>query len=1016
MAEPARQRPRLYSIPPSAPFLETLARAILSGDLPHPGGAAPDPFDLPSTTIYLPTRRAARGLREAFLAAAGGKTLLLPQIRALGDPEEETLLFSAELDDGEGVAGKPAISNLQRRFALMQLIFAWERSLPKEPDRPPGITPAQASHLADDLGRFMDEVGREEADLSDLEALVPEDLAGHWAQTIDFLTIVTEHWPNFLDENGLVSPAERRRILMDQEAARLEAIGDAPVIAAGSTGTVPATARLLQTISTLPNGAVVLPGLDFSLDDESWEALGRHPEHPQAGMWELLRRLELERSEVATVPGADADDVQSARLRLVSEVLRPAETTERWQALAGDGGIADALQGISLIEAPGPQDEAEAIALILRHAVEEPDRKAALITPDRALARRVAARVRQFGLAIDDSAGTPVTRTVPGAFLSLVLEAAHADFAPAELMALLKHPLTRLGRSAGAMRMVARLLERAAFRDVYLGQGFAGIRAAATTEPERPHAARRLKGEEIERVLALVDELEAAFSPLATLGKAASASAYAEAHAAAAEALAMDETGSSDRLWMGDAGEALSVFLRDLMAEGGGTSLRAADYPAFYRSLLSGQVVRPARGAHPRLFIWGPLEARLQQTDVVILGGLNEGTWPKPQEPGPWLNRAMREALGLPAPERRVGLSAHDFAQSLGANRIYLTRSLKVDGVPTVPSRWVQRLTALTRAISAGDGLRPTDPWTAWAKMRDHVDGFAPVAQPAPRPPVDARPRRLSVSRIERWIANPYDVYARDILRLEPLPPLGQTADAALRGKVVHAALSIFAERYPDRLPENISGTLTGIADELFAGLGGAARIEAFWRPHFENFARWFAETEPLRREGAIEIVSEVRGALRLDALDFELTARADRIDILDDGTLAIYDYKTGSPPAPSAVDGMHAPQLPLEAAIARLAGFGEIGPRPVSALRYIQASGRRDGGEEREAGQQTPDALADEAMAALAGLVKEFDDAARAYEAMRRSGTYFGGAYRYDDFAQLARVDEWGNAGGEGE
>jgi ATP-dependent helicase/nuclease subunit B len=1016
VAEASGQRPRLYSIPPSAPFLETLARAILAGDLPHKGGSAPDPFDLPAMTIYLPTRRAARGLREAFLAAGGGKTLLLPQIRALGDPEEETLLFTAELDEGEGIAGKPAISNLKRRFALMRLILAWEKSLPRDADRPPPITPAQASHLAEDLGRFMDEIGREEADLSELEALVPEDLAGHWAQTIDFLKIVTEHWPNFLDENGLVSPAERRRLLMDQERERLAAIGDAPVIAAGSTGTVPATARLLQTIATLPNGAVVLPGLDTSLDEESWDALGRHPEHPQAGMWELLRRLEVERSDVGIVAGAEPDPTGHARLRLISEVLRPAETTDRWQALPGDEEIAAALKGVSLIEAPGPQDEAEAIALILRSVVEEPEKQAALVTPDRAMARRVAARVREFGLAIDDSAGTPVTRTVPGAFLSLVLEAADADFAPPELMALLKHPLTRLGRSAGTMRTVARLLERAAFRDVYLGEGFAGIRAAVTTEPDRPHAARRLKGEEIAKVRALVDELEAAFAPLTSVGREAIAAAFAEAHAAAAEALARDESGASDRLWIGDAGEALSVFLRDLIAEGGETRLRAADYPAFYRSLLAGQVVRPARGAHPRLFIWGPLEARLQKTDVVILGGLNEGTWPKLQEPGPWLNRTMRAALGLPAPERRIGLSAHDFAQSLGADRIYLTRSLKVDGVPTVPSRWVQRLTALTEAIAAGDALKPDAPWTAWAKMRDYVEDFSPVGQPAPCPPVAARPRKLSVSRIERWIANPYDIYARDILRLEKLPPLGQAADAALRGKVVHAALSIFAERYPDRLPDDIAGTLIGIADELFAGLGGAPRIEAFWRPHFENFARWFAETEPMRRKGVTEIVSEVRGALRLEALDFELTARADRIDLLKDGTLAIYDYKTGNPPVAKAVDGMHAPQLPLEAAIARLSGFGELGPRPVSALRYIQASGRRDGGEEREAGSQDAETLAQDAITALAGLVKEYDDEARAYEAMRRSGTHFGSAYRYDDYAQLARVDEWGNAGGEGE
>ena len=271
--------PRLYTIPPSAPFLTILARALLNGDLPLPGGERPDPLTLPLTTIYLPTRRAARALREAFLAESGGQALLLPRINALGHADEDAaLIFGAEdAEGGDGAPGAPAIDPLPRRLALMKLILAWGRA-PAPAATEAEIeairwvsTPGQASSLAADLARLMDFVESEEVDFTALDRLVPEDLASHWEATTQFLKIVTEHWPQFLQDNALVSPVTRRNLLMAGETARLAQGPDHPVIAAGSTGTVPATARLLETIARLPNGAVVLPGLDLDLDDESWE-------------------------------------------------------------------------------------------------------------------------------------------------------------------------------------------------------------------------------------------------------------------------------------------------------------------------------------------------------------------------------------------------------------------------------------------------------------------------------------------------------------------------------------------------------------------------------------------------------------------------------------------------------------------------------------------------------------------------------------------------------------------------
>ena len=1025
--EPLPAAVRLYTIPPSAPFLTTLARAILAGELPSPGGLKPDPLTLPLTTIYLPTRRAARALREAFLAESGGEALLLPRIRALGDPDEEAaIIFGAEDGaDDDGAIGAPAIGALPRRLALMRLVLAFAHGVAKSATEAEiesirfVQSPGQASSLAADLARLMDSVESEEIDLANLEQLVPDDLASHWDATVQFLKIVTERWPQYLDDSRLVSPVARRNMLMARETGRLAKGSPHPVIAAGSTGTVPATARLLKVIASLPNGAVVLPGLDRALDDDSWSMLAEHPEHPQAGMAELLRKLGAARTDVADVPGSAPDATARARLHLASEALRPAESTELWQrfieadelAPEGRASFANALAGIRVVVAPTAHDEAEAIALILRSCIETPGKTAALVTPDRVLARRVAARLKRYDLAIDDSAGVPVARTVPGALLDLMLGAVESDFAPPELMALLKHPLALLGRRSEDARSAARALERGAFRDIYVGQGLAGARAAIeAARDETKHRRPPISAQEQATALKLIEDLEAAFAPLMALAAGPlphDARRLAEAHAAVAEALARDISGSPSGLWQGDAGEALSVLLAELIDAGHDLALTAADYPPFYRSLLAGEVVRPRAALHPRLFIWGPLEARLQQPDVVILGSLNEGVWPRHQEAGPWLSRPMREKLGLTPPERRIGLAAHDFAQALGAREVYLTRAHKVDGVQTVPSRWLQRLLALVKASGLEGKIEPAQPWVAWARERDQTEGFRPAEAPRPCPPVAARPSSLSVTRIERWIANPYEIFARNILKLEPMKELGTEPDAAMRGQIVHRALHDFSRAFPDTLPADIEAELTRIADEHFAKLGGAPLVKAFWRPQLRRFARWFAATEPGRREGIARTLTEVGGALELGT-GFTLTARADRIDVAEDGSVVIYDYKTGKPPLKTHVDDLYAPQLSLEAAIAEGGGFDDLGKCAVSGLVYINASGRNEGGEERAAAKTAPSILAGNALAELTALIARYADPNMPYEVKRRSAQAFRRLYDYDDYEHLARVKEW--------
>ncbi|MCB1509977.1 MAG: double-strand break repair protein AddB [Hyphomicrobiaceae bacterium] len=1037
----------IFTVPLGAPFLDTTAAALLAGDLPRLGGAAPDPLDLPEITILLPTKRAARALQDAFLKTGDARAMLLPRIRAIGAGEEDQLLIQGLADLG-AFAGDldvpPAVTEMERRLVMTQLVQRWSDSMRSAGEGSESAysssvslaagarTPAQAISLASELCRLMDMLETEGVGVEDLGSLVPDEHSQHWQQTLEFLRIIIAWWPDYLATAGKLSPAERRNRLIRGEAARLTATPPkGPIIVAGVTGSIPATAELMKAVAALPNGAVVLPGLDLGLDEESWSLLNeRHPEHPQFGLAQLLGRLGVTRADVQSLRPAEveAGTAYDQRALLLSEAMRPAETTDRWHTLderLSPGEARTCLEGVTALVAPTAQDEAEVIALLLREALEHEGQTAALVTPDRLLARRVTVRLEGLGIRVDDSAGRPFAKTVPGSFLDLVVEAGARRFAPKPLAALLKHPLTRLAMPAIEVRRAARALEIIAFRAAYLGVGLDGIKSAldqaaeAVTQGTRRGAAvRRLWDEDWQAARALVDRLENAYAPLEALSQGTDEhplAAFVSAHVAVAETLARidAEDTEASQLWRDEAGQTAALLFANLeSSELPELPLRFADYPDFYRALIGSEAVRPTLPTHPRVSIWGPFEARLQKPDLVILGSLNEGTWPQAADPGPWLNRPMRARLALPLPEEQIGRAAHDVVQLFGAKRVYLTRAEKVEGDPTVPSRWLLRLDAVLGGLGATEALEPQRPWLAWARARDLADADPrPVAAPEPRPPVALRPRRLSVSAIETWIANPYALFASRILELDPLPPLGREPGADLRGSIVHDALGRFAGAHPQTLPAHPGDELLAEATRIFEAYHSHPRVRAFWIERFKRFAQWFDAHEPLLRSGATNTLAELSGkhALTPTGGIFEVTARADRIDLSGDG-LIISDYKTaqGLGVLSSRAKQGLAPQLLLEAMIAAAGGFDKLHtPLPVKGLRYISASGGEPPG-------QIVDVKVDDIAAAVAqisedltALIDRFDDPATPYKAVRRQGFDYG----YDDFAHLARVKEWSSA-----
>jgi ATP-dependent helicase/nuclease subunit B len=978
--------PRLYAIPAGRPFLATLAEELTAT-------AGHEPLALARVTVLLPTRRAVRALREAFLRAAPdgtgpGRPLLLPRMWPIGDLEAEDL---SPFDDG---AVPPAISEERRRLLLTRLVLGWGEGRGHDP-----LLPSQAASLAPTLARLLDEMATAGASFARLSLLVPAELAQHWQIVAKFLEILPRHWPGILAAEGAIDPADRRnRLLLRLATGWRRSPPRDPVIAAGLTGGVPALTELLAVVAALENGTVILHGLDRNRDPAEWAAIESDEAHPQHLLAGLLRTLGVPPAEVrdwpprATVSPADP---RAERLRLIGEALRPAATTDAWRQLPRFP--AGGLTGVRRYECVGGHEEAVTIASLLRRKLETPGATAALVTPDRELARRVATELRRWHIEIDDSAGLPLNRTPAGAFLRLVLELAASGLAPVALLAALKHPLAAGGMAPGEFRARVRRLELA-IRGPRPAPGFAGLAAALPASDRRLH--RFAEG--LEACLgALPELLTAAAVPLPRL---------LTAHVEAAERLAAsDRQSGGERLWQQAEGEAAARFHHVLFEAAADFPLVAgSQYAALYAALAAGAVVRPAYGRHPRLAIWGLVEARLQQADLVVLGGLNEGIWPGQPEHDPWMSRQMRREFRLAVPERALGIAAHDFVEAMAAPEVALTRATRSEGVPTVPSRWLLRLDAVLRAVGLADALRP-DPEIAAAAALVDAAPYEPQPAAEPRPPCPARPRRLSVTQIETWLADPYAIYARHILGLAALDEIDADPGRAELGIRIHAALAEFVRRFPRGLPPDAEAELLATGRRHFAPLLVRPGAWAFWWPRFRRIARWFVGEGQIERSTIAESFVECAGRLTLGGLPggpFELTATADRIDRLASGEFLVIDYKTGTVPTKAAIDAGYAPQLPLEAAILRDGSFGGLSGVP-AALEYWKLGGRLPAGQRLRIDDGAPELLIDRALMQLRALVAEFDDPATPYLPVPAPAR----RPRYSDYEHLERL---GPGGGE--
>ncbi|MEM9059415.1 MAG: double-strand break repair protein AddB [Pseudomonadota bacterium] len=975
-----------YAVPPGADFAAEFARGFYRryADL----GVA----TIARITVLTNTARAARQIEEA-LADYAREAGPLPRI---------ALIDQLPLGAATASAIPEPVEPVRRQLRLTRLVEAYLRTRRDagDPTAPISAAGDLAKALALLIDQFHDEaIVPEELDTVIGDGELGEEAAEHWRRSLKFIDIVRSAWPLILAENesGAIDPRAYQTAAVEAQIAAWNAAPPgAPIIAAATTGSVASTARLLQAIATLPRGAVVLPGFAPETDTELWDSVT--DDHPLGPFKRWMGPLDLRPSDVQHW----TETAATTRQKLIAQALRPAPVTDHWHADADALlGIAnDALDGITLVEAASPAEEAASIALIMRERLETPEQKVTLITPDAALSRRVTAYLDGLNIVPDDTSGQPLLKSPPAVLLLLVADLAVRRADAVGVSALLLHPLVQPGMSRSEHLDLARNYELRVLRRGGFGSG-------DTSLPASEHASSS------EALEAWRHSINMAIAPLAqALKKGAPLGDILVRHIEALEKLTRpssdEDPEAAPAIWAEDGQRLRSVLDRILQNTDAYGEGSIPDYPILLSTLLRGETIRPRlREPHPRVAIRGPREARIDASDLVILAGLNEGTWPAAPDAGPWLSRPMHAALGLPMPERTVGLSAHDFQQAACRPNVVLTRSSKVDGAPTVASRWVTRLETLVEGIGARkawcDVRNRGEVWTKLARKQFDAPAIEPA--PRPRPVLDAipEPREISVTDVETLIRDAYAIYAKRILNLRPLDPLNRPADARERGNVLHSVMEHVLDRtqtWPGI--ESAREIFETVADEVLDEAVPWPDLRRVWRSRILRFADWFVAAEEERRATGMPVATERAGRMLIDLPNgpFEIRAKADRIDRLSDGTAAIYDYKSGRPPSKDEI-GTFSHQLHLQAAILAAGGFEDLPRLAVSDGAYIGMAGGKAGGLETR-----PDDLGDASgdyLLSLQKLLAEFDAGAPWVSLGRPHRQSYA-----SDYDHLARRAEW--------
>lgn len=962
---------KIYNISAGEPFVDVLAQRYLKE-------FADRPDDLANVLFLLPNRRACQSLTDAFVRQHNLKPTILPQIRPIADVDEDEVFLTHDISVLKDLPA--AVDSTEKILKLIPLIMEKSKY---DADK---ISLAQAYALAQNLSQLMDLTYnvkyKQEINLDSFKNLVGNEYAIHWEKTLKLLQIIMEYWPKDLEENNKADVVCRRNALLENEMNLWQQNQTTQrIVVAGTTAAFPIMKKLVKTVLNLPNGEVYLYGLDKYLDDSDWEKIDEN--HPQFELKELLDSLGISRDSVATLGNKEI----SPREKIVAEIMRPAETSDKWRKLSEHPFSVADFKNISLLNCDDLRQEAQAIALIIRETLNEPEKTVALVTMDRNLSRRVVSELHKWDINADDSAGRPLALTQIGIYLRLVWEAAENGSETATI-ALMKHPFTACGMKREKFVRWATLLETFWRNN------------------------KKLK----KYVQNFYDKFKATLKPLADIYAQPQADLHQilETHIKVAESLANTDTKfGSQLIWRDDDGAVAAKWVSDFLPKSAALgTVKVNDYGGFFSALLMEQSVRKRYGTHPRVKILGPIEARLTQYDVTIIGEANEGIWPNQLQADMWMSRPMKTDFGLPLPERQIGVAAADFAHLMHAPQVYLTRAKKVGKDPINKSRWWLRFeTVLTANFGDKEDAYTfiyQKPYVYWAKNLDRRDKHNPIKAPDPCPALERRPRKIPATSIEKWRYDPYTIYAKYVLSLYPIDDLDTPKQSYDFGTIVHEILKEFNKKHHDSsYPEadDAREELYKLGELKFDKAEVPEETMVFWRSQFENIVEWIINKELSYRSNVSDMKNEIEGSMIMQGPlgDFKITATADRIDILNDeeNGLNIIDYKTGKDKNVSEMKDGRAPQLPIEGLIAQAGGFpGVDAGAPIKSLQYWAFKDKFNATD----ADQTAEAM-NNVREMVQKLINSYDDETWCYLVKPKSSDV---GY-YSDYDHLSRIDEWG-------
>ncbi|MBX9697626.1 MAG: hypothetical protein K2X53_06040, partial [Alphaproteobacteria bacterium] len=716
----------------ASPILDRVAKSMAA--LTHD-----NPLALVHHTLFLPTRRSARAFEKCLAAHTTQGLISPPRIIALTD-------FPPEAFDWEGVTILPTVT--ERQLLMVELLRGkrFDVVLGKQKSLPQLLN--YASALLDQI----DELLLFEVAEDKLSKLVRHDLPQNQIQALHVLHQAYRDWEPFLDRQGFRDPTKVR---VARYRAYIKTLHDHPhpVIALGIEAAYGFVRDLLKAILNARKGEIILRGGEEEATNTRDSEKSHHPDFHRN---RLLRSLGLDHSDLSSLKKEGV----SPRRHLLEGVFQ-GRTHENSPSPLSE----EEIKNLSLLESGTLFEEAEVITLMMAEGVADPLKTVALITTNQTLSSHVMALLKRFGINPDHSKAHAFSQTPLGRLLHLVASFLVDPYSPVTLLSLLKHPYVSLDQGRLPVLVLARFLENNVMRTDRMVHSERDLFSKTMPEAEKALFTKLLNLKERGQQLLHTKE-PTSFSQALLLVQ------------STLEALSLKTTleGIGD-IYDTPEGAKFKVWSAAVMTSPlGKTTIEMRCFPSVLRELVDAIPVSKAWGYHPRAFILGPLEARLLSFDRVILADFNEGRWPRKSGDAVWMNQRMKQDVGIVSDVIQMSQEADDLRALLSMGEVFITRALRVEGSPSVPSRWLLRLQAFL--AQKGVQLSSVEHYKEWARscwhepLKEGDVPLRPLEKPMAHPPLDARPKRLTISGLNLLKRNPYAFYVSTILKLDALKPL----------------------------------------------------------------------------------------------------------------------------------------------------------------------------------------------------------------------------------------------------